>query len=84
MNRLGFCILSVLEQNNAVSNLNGMTLKEITESEDFNCKDNTVYKQILYFKENGYIGYGVKDGRALTYFITNLGLEILSNERSAQ
>lgn len=45
MNRLGFLILSILKQNEAVNSVSAMSLREIAESEDFGYRENTVFKK---------------------------------------
>ena len=77
MNRLGFLILSILEQNEAVNSVSAMSLREIAESEDFGYRENTVFKKIKEFELSGFVLKGMKDGRADTFFITNDGLEAL-------
>lgn len=82
MSLLGFLILSILDDRMANIRLKGMTLNDITASEDLCCKDNTVYKQLKQFIDSGYVAIGVKDGHANTYYITTSGKEILAKERS--
>lgn len=77
MNRLGFLILSILKQNEAVNSVSAMSLREIAESEDFGYRENTVLKKIKEFELSGFVLKGMKDGRADTFFITNDGLEAL-------
>ena len=77
MNRLGFLILSILKQNEAVNSVSAMSLREIAESEDFGYRENTVFKKIKEFESLGYVLKGMKDGRADTFFITDDGLETL-------
>ena len=84
MNRLGFLILSILNQNQAYNRIGGMTLKEISDTEDFGYKENTIYKQIRNFKENKLVAVGAKEGKAITYYITEKGREILRKERAQE
>ena len=81
MNRLGFVILSILRESKATGRLSSMTLKEIALAEDFGWKENTISKKIREFELSGYVGRGLKEGRAVTYFITEDGLECLERER---
>ncbi len=81
MNRLGFIILSVLRAGEATNRLSSMTVKEIAASEDFGLKENTIFKKIKDFEKSGYVGRGMKEGRADTYFITLAGCEYLEKER---
>lgn len=81
MNRLGFIILSVLKRNKATDKLSSMTLREIVDTENFGAKDNTIFKKIKFFESSGYIGRGLKEGRADTFYITPEGCRILEKER---
>lgn len=81
LNRLGFIVLSILKQNGAENRLSSMTLREIASAEDFGLKENTIFKKIKDFQASGYVGKGLKEGRADTFFITREGLEMLEKER---
>ena len=81
LNRLGFIVLSILKQNGAENKLSSMTLREIAAAEDFWLKENTIFKKIKDFQTSGYVGKGLKEGRADTFFITSEGLEMLEKER---
>jgi DNA-binding MarR family transcriptional regulator len=78
---LGFVILSILRESKAMGRLSSMTLKEIAIAEDFGWKENTISKKIREFEQSGYVGRGLKEGRAATYFITEEGLDCLERER---
>lgn len=82
MNRLGFIVLSILRQNGATSRLSAMTVSEMAESEDLGYKPNTIFKKIKEFEEGGYIGRGLKEGRADTFFITEAGCSFLDREKT--
>ncbi len=58
-----------------------MTLREIAAAEDLGLKENTIFKKIKDFEQSGYIGRGLKEGRADTYFITADGCRFLEMER---
>lgn len=81
MNRLGFIVLSILRKSGATDKLSSMTVQEITETEEFGYKPNTIFKKIKEFEERGYIGRGLKEGRADTFYITPCGCEFLERER---
>ena len=80
MNRLGFIILSILRQEGATNKLSSMTVREIASAEEFGMKENTIFKKIKDFEQSGYIGRGLKEGRADTFFITPAGCECLERE----
>lgn len=77
MNRLGFMILSILRSNGATNQVQSMTVREIASVEEFDMKENTVFKKLKGFEQSGYIGRGFKEGRADTFFITPDGCEYL-------
>ncbi len=77
MNRLGFLILSVLSKNEAFDKVSAMTAKEITETEDFGYKDNTIFKKITDFEVLGYVAPGYKEGKQKTFYITEKGRQFL-------
>lgn len=81
MNRLGFIILSVLRANGATSRLSSMTLHEIATAEEYGQKENTIFKKIKDFEQSGYVGRGLKEGRASTYYITPDGCEYLEKAK---
>lgn len=81
MNRLGFIVLSILKQNRATDKLSSMTLREIAETENFGMKENTIFKKIKDFEGSGYIGRGLKEGHADTFYITPEGCRTLEKER---
>lgn len=81
MNRLGFLVLSIL-QAEATDRLSAMTIHEIAETEeDLGLKENTVFKKIRDFEKLGYIGRGLKEGRANTFYITQEGCRFLKGEK---
>ena len=84
LNRLGFIILSILRTGEATNRLSAMTVKEIADSEDLGLKENTIFKKIKDFERSGYVGRGMKEGRADTYFITPAGCECLEKERGGK
>lgn len=82
MNRLGFLILSILRVNSATNKFSSMTVREITQAEEFDYKENTIFKKVKDFENSGYIKRGLKEGRADTFFITSEGCEFLEREKS--
>lgn len=80
MNRLGFLVLSVLVRNEANSNASAMTAIEVSETEYFGYKSNTIFKKFTELEKKGYVAQGYKDGKAKTFYITEQGKEVLKNE----
>lgn len=62
MNRLGFIVLSILSQNGATNKLSSMSVQEISDTEEFGYKPNTIFKKIKEFEDAGYIGRGLEEG----------------------
>jgi DNA-binding MarR family transcriptional regulator len=81
LNRLGFLIMSVLHVKKATSRLSAMTIREIAEAEELGYKGNTVFKKIKEMEGRGYIGRGLKEGHADTFYITNEGSKFLAMEK---
>ena len=82
MNRLGFLVLAILKKAEATDRLSAMTVREIAETEeDFGLKENTVFKKIRDFEKFGYVGRGLKEGRASTFYITLSGCRFLEGEK---
>ena len=70
VNRLGFLVLSVLLANNADNRMAAMSLKEIMQTEDLDVKENTLFKKLRDYENQGYVKKGMKDGKANTFYIT--------------
>ena len=68
-------------QEGATNKLSSMTVREIASAEEFGMKENTIFKKIKDFEQSGYIGRGLKEGRADTFFITPAGCECLEREK---
>ncbi|MDD3477390.1 MAG: hypothetical protein PHP32_00740 [Candidatus Izemoplasmatales bacterium] len=81
MNRLGFIVLSILRTNGATNKLSSMSVREISQTEDFEYKENTIFKKIKDFEQSGFVGRGLKEGRADTFYITESGCEFLEAEK---
>lgn len=77
MNRLGFLIISILQENNAMTRLSSMTAREILHAECLDVKENTIFKKATEFERRGYVGRGLKEGRAATFYLTAAGSELL-------
>lgn len=82
MNRLGFLILSFLEEGEAYDRTSAMSVREIAEVENLGYKDNTIFKKVSELAAGGYVDTGYKDGKQKTFFITEKGKNLLREERS--
>ncbi|MDF2844770.1 MAG: hypothetical protein K0R00_3196 [Herbinix sp.] len=82
MNKVEFIVLSILYQNEAVSRLKGLSVKDILTIEKLNLKENTLYKQLKTFQQQGFVGTGAKEGKALTFYITKAGIKKLEEEQA--
>ena len=77
MNRFEYLMLSILERAGSCSPASAMTVREITETEDYGYRENTIYKKLREFEMEGHVGKGFKDGRADTFYITDTGRDLL-------
>ena len=74
--RTQYVIMRILRKNKARNYMRSMTLKEISKHEKKN-KPNTLYKHIRILEKRNLVESGVKVERANSYFINELGLELL-------
>lgn len=71
-----YVIMQLLRKNRATNCIRGMTATELSEQEGRN-KPNTLYKHIRILEKRNLVESGVKVERANSYFINELGLELL-------
>ena len=64
-----------------MNRLGFIILQSCESPEEFGLKENTIFKKIKDFENSGYIGRGLKEGRADTFFITPEGCKCLEKER---
>lgn len=81
MNRLGFLVLSVLLTNGADNRMASMSLKEIMQTEDLDVRENTLFKKLRDYENQGFVKEGMKDGRANTFYITEAGKDFLEQNK---
>ena len=81
MNRVQLLILSILHSSGAVSKNTAMTVSEVIATEQFDYQENTFYKYLRKFTIDGLVSSGIKEGRALTFYITPEGIKRLEEER---
>lgn len=74
--RTQYVIMKILRTKKATNYVRGMTLSEISEQEGRN-KPNTLYKHIKILQSRKMVEPGAKVERANSYFINELGLELL-------
>lgn len=74
--RTQYVIMRILRLNKATNYIRGMTVTEISEQEGRN-KPNTLYKHIKILQSRKLVELGVKVERANSYFINELGMELL-------
>lgn len=82
MNKICYLILFILDSNNADSKLVGMTIKDICIAESLGYKENAIYKYCIYLINNGYVAQGLKDGKSITYIITQQGKELIERTKN--
>ena len=74
--RTQYVIMKILRTKKATNYIRGMTLAEISENEGRN-KPNTLYKHIKILQSRGLVEPGVKVERANSFFLSELGMELL-------
>lgn len=74
--RTQYVIMRILRTNKATNYIRGMTVTEISDKEGRN-KPNTLYKHIKILQKRKLVESGVKVERANSYFINELGMELL-------
>ena len=74
--RTQYVIMKILRSSKATNYIRGMTITEISEQEGRN-KPNTLYKHIKILQNRKLVEFGAKVERANSYFINELGLELL-------
>ena len=84
MDRSGFILLSVLEKSGALSRLSSMTVREIAQEEELGIREGSIYKMLKAFELAGLVGQGLREGRAVTFFLTGEGRRRLEEERSRE
>ena len=78
--RCSYLILGILRAANAADRVRGLTIGEIRSFER-QSKPNTIHKKIKELESNGFVGEGVKAGRAKTYYLTGAGAAILPEKQ---
>lgn len=76
LSRCSYTILGILKKRNAIDKVHGLTIEEISSFEKVS-KHNTIHKKTKELQKQGYVQEGVKAGRAKTYFVTQMGVDIL-------
>jgi predicted transcriptional regulator len=74
-------ILSILYSGAALNRHTAMTVSEIIATENFDYQENTFYKYLKKFLIEGFVSNGIKEGKALTFYITTEGIKKLEEER---
>lgn len=74
--RTQYVIMRILRTNKATNYIRAMTLAEISEQEGRN-KPNTLYKHIKILQNRKMVESGIKVERANSFFINDLGMELL-------
>lgn len=74
--RTQYVIMQLLRKNKATNCIKSMTVAELSEQEGRN-KPNTLYKHIRILQKKKLVESGVKVERANSFFINELGLELL-------
>lgn len=85
MNERAFTILCLLAGNNdkfedAVDNaLSAVTIQNILDcNEELLDNESAIYRNLQYLRNMGFVKFGIRKGRAYTYYISSKGLEYLA------
>lgn len=81
MKKLSLIILYLLNENNAVSPLGALSVKQILEliEEKQRRSRSTTYRHLCKMKALGYLKCGLDDGIGSTYYISESGKVFLQN-----
>ena len=77
INRTHLILMTILSKSNATSAATAMSTGEMKNYCQTGKSDTTLNRSFRFLYENGYIEYGVKDGKFYTYYITQKGIEKL-------
>lgn len=76
LNRLDYVILMLLKKQNCTSHFKGLTIQEII-SVTGTSRPST-YRKLITLYDNGYVEKGCKSTNALTFYLTEKSLNLLS------
>ncbi len=77
VNRIQLIILSIMQKMSATNQVSSISIANIQESIQSIKSYSTLYRCMNFLCDNGFINYGVKDGKFNTYYITQNGIEKL-------
>nr|WP_317359518.1 transcriptional regulator [uncultured Tyzzerella sp.] len=78
LSKIDIIILKDLENKNKTNFLKSISLKELIVYQNSLIKSNSIYKRLNNLKNQGLVQLGAKDGKMNTYYITELGIQILN------
>lgn len=76
-NRMDYVILSILLQSSADDAIKAMTITEIMGASGGCLKRTTTRKFLLHLKEHNLVNVSGKVDKAMTYYITSEGIQLL-------
>ena len=76
LNRCDYTIMEILKEKDAINPVRGLTSYEISAIEQITNLF-TIQKKIKKLQELGYLAEGVKAGHAKTYYLTDVGVEMI-------
>jgi repressor of nif and glnA expression len=76
-NRMDYVILSILLQSSADDAIKAMTITEIMDASGGCLKRTTTRKFLLHLKEHNMVNVSGKVNKAMTYYITSDGIQLL-------
>ncbi len=78
LSKIDIIILKDLENKNKTNFLKSISLKELIVYQNSLIKSNSIYKRLNNLKNQGLVQLGAKYGKMNTYYITELGIQILN------
>lgn len=80
-NRMDYVILSILLQSSAIDAIKAMTITEIMDASGGCLKRTTTRKFLLHLKEHNLVKLSGKVDKAMTYYITVDGIQLIERGR---
>ncbi len=78
LSKIDIIILKDLHTKNKNSFLKSASLQELIAYKSNILKPNSLYKRIIQLKKQGLLQEGAKDGKMKSYYITDLGIEVVN------
>lgn len=84
INREQTLILAELKASKAIKPLRGLTASELSHKIPGNIKQSIIYRNALKLRDIGLVNNGIKVSRQHSYYITQMGIQVLDEEKNKQ